>query len=62
MLFDDVNCPHNNYLNILQCSFDTRIDSGSGCKNKNSYDATVYCCEFDSKIHLIVTITFYRYH
>ena len=45
MLLNDVNCPHNNYLTIFQCSFSTYIDSG--CTNTNSYDATVYCCELN---------------
>ena len=44
MILDDVNCPHNNYLTILQCSFSTSIDSG--CNNNNSYDSTVDCCKF----------------
>ena len=44
MVLDDVNCPNNDYLTILQCSYSTIIDSG--CTNTNSYDATVSCCEF----------------
>ena len=52
MLLDNVNCPHNNYLTILQCSYSTDIDSGC---TSNSYDATVYCCELDSTVHLITT-------
>ena len=46
MLLDDVNCPHNNYLTILQCSYSTIIDSG--CTNSDSYDATVYCCKLST--------------
>ena len=42
MILDDVNCPHNSYLTILQCSYSTVIDSGC----TNSYDATVHCCKF----------------
>ena len=41
---DDLNCASSNYLTIFQCSFSTIIDSG--CTNTNSYDATVYCCEY----------------
>ena len=43
VILDDVNCPHNSYLTILQCSYSTIIDSG--CINLNIYDATVYCCK-----------------
>ena len=52
MLLEDVKCVNNNYLTILQCSFSTHIRRG--CIS-NSYDATVYCCEFDSIVHLITT-------
>ena len=45
MLLDDVSCAHNTYLNILQCSYSTYIDSG--CNNSNHYDATVHCCELN---------------
>ena len=45
MLLDDVSCAHNTYLNILQCSYSTYIDSG--CNNSNYYDATVHCCELN---------------
>ena len=41
---DDLNCASSNYLTIFQCFFDTYIDSR--CNNTNSYDATVYCCEY----------------
>ena len=39
-LLDDVNCDHNSYLTILQCSYFTTINS----ECTDSYDATVYCC------------------
>ena len=55
MLLDDVNCVSNNYLTIFQCSFSTYIDSG--CTNTNSYDATVYCCEWYFEI-MFVNINF----
>ena len=42
MLLDNVNCHHNNYLIILQCSYSTYIDVKC---NANSFDATVYCCK-----------------
>ena len=42
MLLENVNCDNNNYLTILQCSFDAQIHIG--IVNKNTYDATVYCC------------------
>ena len=41
---DDLNCSSSSYLTIFQCSFDTYIDSE--CTNTNSFDATVYCCEY----------------
>ena len=41
-LINEVNCTHDNYLTILQCSYSTTIDSGC----TDSYDATVYCCEY----------------
>ena len=41
---DNLSCISNNYLTIFQCSFSTIIDSE--CTNTNSYDATVYCCEY----------------
>ena len=41
---DNLYCASNNYLTIFQCSFSTIIDSNK-CNN-NSYDATVYCCEY----------------
>ena len=44
MILDNVSCDNNNYLTILQCSYSTYIDSE--CTNTNSYDATVFCCEF----------------
>ena len=44
MLLNNVNCSHNNFIHILQCSYSTIINSD--CNNTNSYDATVYCCEF----------------
>ena len=44
MKMDDLNCYNSSYLTIFQCSFSTYIDSG--CTNTNSYDATVYCCEY----------------
>ena len=43
MILDNVNCVHNNYLTILQCSYSIYINDGC---TSNSYDATVYCCEF----------------
>ena len=43
MLLNRVICDNSNYLIILQCSYSTHIYSG--CKS-NSYDATVYCCEW----------------
>ena len=43
-LLNIVNCFHDDYLNILQCSYSTIIDS----KCTDLYDATVYCCEFNS--------------
>ena len=52
MLLDNLDCHHNNYLTILECSYSTTIDSGC---SSNYYDATVYCCEFDSMVHLITT-------
>ena len=52
MLLDHVTCSNNNYLTILQCSYSTYIYSGC---SSNYYDATVYCCEFDSTVHLITT-------
>ena len=51
-ILDDVNCPNNNYLTILQCSYSTYIYSGC---SSDYYDATVYCCEFNSIVHLITT-------
>uniref|UniRef100_A0A1X7SXN5 SRCR domain-containing protein n=1 Tax=Amphimedon queenslandica TaxID=400682 RepID=A0A1X7SXN5_AMPQE len=41
MKWDDVNCVSSSYLSIAQCTYSTYIDSG--CVNRNSYDATVYC-------------------
>ena len=41
-LISEVNCTHDNYLTILQCSYSIIIDSGC----TDSYDATVYCCEY----------------
>ena len=41
-ILDDVNCDNNSYLTILQCSYST-IDRGC----IDSYDVTVYCCEFN---------------
>ena len=42
MLLDNVNCPNNNYLTILQCSYSTDINDEC---NANSFDATVNCCK-----------------
>ena len=36
MLLDDVNCPNNKYLIILQCSFDNTYIV-SECENRNTY-------------------------
>ena len=52
MLLNHVNCSNSNYLTILQCFYSTYIDSEC---SSNYYDATVYCCEFDSTIHLITS-------
>ena len=52
MLLDDVNCPNNNYLTILQCSFSTYINSGC---TSNSYDATMYCCMYNFYTSLYVS-------
>ena len=40
-LLDNLDCPHGNYLTILQCSYSTYIDIGC----VDNYDATVYCCK-----------------
>ena len=54
---DNLDCYYNDYLTVLQCSYSTHIDSGCD----NSYDATVYCCEFadyyDNMLLLIITDT-----
>ena len=42
ILLEKVNCDNDNYLTILQCSFDAQIPIG--IVNKNTHDATVYCC------------------
>ena len=55
MKMDDLNCANSNYLTIFQCSFSTIIDSG--CTNTNSYDATVYCCEFNVLDTVIICVT-----
>ena len=44
MRLDDVNCAHNNYLNILQCSYSSYIDYE--CPDYDIFDSTVYCCEY----------------
>ena len=49
MTLNHVNCTNKNYLTILQYSYSTSIDNGC---TSNSYDATVYCCKFDSIEHL----------
>ena len=53
MRLNRVSCAKNNYLTILQCSYSTTIYSGS---SSNLYDATVYCCEFDSIVDLMLLL------
>ena len=59
MKMDDLNCGSSSYLTIFQCSFSTIIDSG--CTNTNSYDATVYCCEYIN-ISLVNYYICYRFY